>query len=1104
MQTRSKNKAVTSPAVLRAARGSARRSVGAVSRAGGRGGRQGGRGRGRGRGSGTQPSVQLGTAFAAVAGEINPGGAAGGAGDTVVSPGAGRKRREAKHRSPEGPPVPLQPRPGAEGNANQPLDNGGLIASGNRENALQVSDKVPVAEGAGGAVGDGEPERATVLDYNPNTGSGRPGDLRDKVDLPDPGVEPGTKPPGGGGESKDAQRARARSPQDAPLPGEIPIGEGGIKVLCAFNGEPFRGVVTSVRVDAGGDHIYKVMFDDGDAQELNEREYYLGVLTGLRAPEAMARAQDRDFRGSCKRCDQEVARMPDGTASAYCGRYCMHGKGHDKLFNANGEPMCEVGFCPNAGRPLGNKKFDAACCNSHALLLDARGAAAAAEEICVNNLESRLQRMATTNAKAWASKQADPKRVERAELASDYDAMQQSNVCFNNRVCFNGYECGKEKNPMPQLRLPPSEGDTVKDLKQQNEYLQSELLRWNEHERIKDKELERAAQIQKDKDLAVKLAAQEAALRFDLHCHLGVGGRCKYDTGVHGKAWLQATVTGWDDKCILLEFDDKRYGFKDVPWSVALTRVVADKGRDGGHGDHAGITDVNGFTNGGATARGRLDGAVRVATRNGVDHADQRMIASAIAVNGGERDHQQQQAAIALEQRRAHDELAARVRSTLSHGATRGEKQKARADVLNSSINVALADAGQSGGAGAFQIARPQGGLIRSDKQFNNEQRRTVSPVLRHFRGGGQRDHVFQRSFGNEAAHGVVGAVQLKRVYNQIAADELKIFGNPVVAAGKGEPPCPFFVELVTHQAARGAEEKSGVLQGDGTFKQCGVCCFRLIKCESTMRVFFEGAVRCLSDDAEKFKRMAAGCDAVRVEQYTNSVIHLETVMDMLLCWKDDLQAQWRLVMVDGLRETERLKMASTFFKVVNFTLMHWHYTLTHNGCGMFYCHWDKNIEKIATVSHLDRYPTPKRCIDHGESKQTRMLKLMSQADAPNRSGGGGGGGGGGGARSGATASDFNSVMAAAAEYTPKQRRALAAKLGIEPKQNRQHDKRKTHKPKHNGGGGGGGGGGGDDGVKPEKVETRTCYKCHQVGHIAAKCPGGGSPPGGAAGDEPP
>jgi hypothetical protein len=40
--------------------------------------------------------------------------------------------------------------------------------------------------------------------------------------------------------------------------------------------------------------------------------------------------------------------------------------------------------------------------------------------------------------------------------------------------------------------------------------------------------------------------------------------------------------------------------------------------------------------------------------------------------------------------------------------------------------------------------------------------------------------------------------------------------------------------------------------------------------------------------------------------------------------------------------------------------------------------------------------------------------------------------------------------------------------------------------------------------VKPEKVETRTCYKCHQVGHIAAKCPGGGSPPGGAAGDEPP
>ena len=1049
-----------------------------------------------------QPSVQLGTAFAAVASEINPGGAAGDAGNAVVSPGAGRKRREAEHRSPEAQPVPPQPSPGVGGNSNRPLDNGGSIATGNREIALQVSDEVPVAEGAGGAVGDGEPERATALDYNPDTGSGRPGDLRDKVDVPGPGAEPGTKPPGGGGESEDAQRARARSPQDALLPGEIPIGEGGLKVLCEFNGEPYRGVVTSVCVDAGGDPMYKVQFDDGDAQDLNEREYLLGVYTAIRAPESMARAQDRDFRGTCKRCDQEVARLSDGTVSAYCSRYCMHGKGHDKLYNANGEPMCEVGFCPNAGRPLNNGKFDAACCNSHALRLEERGAAAAAEAICVKRLEPRLLRMATTNAKAWASKQADPKRVERAELASDYDAMQQNSLCFNNRVCFNGFECGKranEMNPMPQLRLPAAEGDTVKALKARNDFLESELqfqrMSWHEYDRGKDMERERAAQIQKDKDLAIKLAAQEAALRYDLHCHLGVGGRCKYDTGVHGKAWLQATLTGWDHKSMQLEFDDKSYGTKDVPWSVALTRVVADKGRNGDHGSHAGITDVNNFTNGGAAARGRLDGAVRAATRNGMSQADQRMIASAIAVSGGERDRQQQQAAIALEQRRAHDELAARVRSTLSSGATRGEKQKARADVLNSSINVALADAGQSSGAGAFEIARPHGGLIRSENQFNNEQRRTVSPVLRHFRGGGQRDQVFQRSFGNEAAHGVVDCVQLKRVYNQIAADELKIFGNPVVAAGKGEPPCPFFVELVTHQAARGAEEKSGVLQGDGTFKQSGVCCFRWIKSEATMRVFFEGAVRSLSDEAEKFKRMAAGSDAMRAEQYTNSVIHVETVMDMLLCWKDDLQAQWRLVMVDGLRETERLKMASTFFKVVNFTLMHWHYTLTHNGCGMFYCQWDKNVEKIATVSHLDRYPTPKRCIDHGESKQTRMLKLMSQADAPSRSGGGGGGG----ARSGEAAADFNAVMAAAAEYTPKQRRALAAKLGIEPKQTRQQDKpRKPNKPRHDGGGGGGGG------VKPEKKETRTCYKCNQVGHIAAKCPGGGSPPGGAAGDEPP
>jgi hypothetical protein len=45
-------------------------------------------------------------------------------------------------------------------------------------------------------------------------------------------------------------------------------------------------------------------------------------------------------------------------------------------------------------------------------------------------------------------------------------------VCFNNRICFNDFECGKEKNKMnsmPQLRLPPSEGDTVKDLKQRND-----------------------------------------------------------------------------------------------------------------------------------------------------------------------------------------------------------------------------------------------------------------------------------------------------------------------------------------------------------------------------------------------------------------------------------------------------------------------------------------------------------------------------------------------------------------------------------------------------------------------------------------------------------
>ena len=227
MQTRSKNKNAVSPAVLRAARGSARRSVGAGSRSGGCGGRQGGRGRGQGGGGGgTQPSMQLGTAFAAVAGENNPGGVAGGAVETVVSPGAaGRKRREAEHRSPEGPPVPRRPRPGVEGNPNQPLGNSRSDATTEiRESALQVYEEVPVAEGAGGAVGDGEPECEAVVDYNQDTGSGRPGDRRDLVNVPGPDVGPGTEPPGGGGESKDAQRARARSPQDALMPGEIPIG----------------------------------------------------------------------------------------------------------------------------------------------------------------------------------------------------------------------------------------------------------------------------------------------------------------------------------------------------------------------------------------------------------------------------------------------------------------------------------------------------------------------------------------------------------------------------------------------------------------------------------------------------------------------------------------------------------------------------------------------------------------------------------------------------------------------------------------------------------------------------------------------------------------
>ena len=209
-------------------------------------------------------------------------------------------------------------------------------------------------------------------------------------------------------------------------------------------------------------------------------------------------------------------RLGDGTVSAYCGRLCMHGKEHDNLFNANNEPMCEVGFCPNAACPLGNGKYGEACCNTHARLLDERAAAAEAEKICVSRLEPQLQRRAAMLVKAWASKQAGPQRVTRAEAASDYDAMQKNSVCFNNRVCFNDFECGKKDQP-PRLRLPGDEGDEVAALKQQVRQLEAEVAgqceSWHEHFRKKEK----AAQVQKDKELAIKCAEQEAAFKHEVH-----------------------------------------------------------------------------------------------------------------------------------------------------------------------------------------------------------------------------------------------------------------------------------------------------------------------------------------------------------------------------------------------------------------------------------------------------------------------------------------------------------------------------------------------------------------------------------------------------------
>ena len=192
-------------------------------------------------------------------------------------------------------------------------------------------------------------------------------------------------------------------------------------------------------------------------------------------------------------------------------------------------------------------------------------------------------------------------------------------------------------------------------------------------------------------------------------------------------------------------------------------------------------------------------------------------------------------------------------------------------------------------------------------------------------------------------------------------------------AARHGEAPNAELTTFLMQSAARGASKTEALLTPDGTLKQTGNKQFRHINSKRGLDAFIMDCTQTLIRSAAVFTARMGRGDGYRLNEV--SLQHVEGVLDMVLAWAR------RLVVADDIPVARRLKLATQFFGAINLVLIHWHYTLTHDGVGVFFCAWNKRMVAISDVSNLDRYPTPKRLIDvDGGKRQVKFLKALSEA----------------------------------------------------------------------------------------------------------------------------
>jgi hypothetical protein len=265
---------------------------------------------------------------------------------------------------------------------------------------------------------------------------------------------------------------------------------------------------------------------------------------------------------------------------------------------------------------------------------------------------------------------------------------------------------------------------------------------------------------------------------------------------------------------------------------------------------------------------------------------------------------------------------------------------------------------------------------------------------------------------------GVHGCAKVKMTLFLAKSDEEALLSNAVRAARHDEPPNAELTTFLMQASARGATKTESLLTPDGTLKQTGNKQFRNISSKRGLDAFVMDCTQTLIRSAAVFTARMGRGESYRLNEV--SLQHVEGVLDMILAWASDLDAQWRLVVADDIPVARRLKLAKQFFGAINFVLIHWHYTLTHDGVGVFFCAWNKRMVAISDVSNLDRYPTPKRLIDvDGGKRQVKFLKALSEAspDSPKAKVKG--------------AAGFDGLLSSIGSLSAKQRKALAKQLGL-------------------------------------------------------------------------